>query len=65
MDGVKKDGPAEKGGMKKGDVIIAMDGHKIGNVYDYMFQLSKLESGKITIVEVLRNGKKEVLLVQP
>ncbi len=65
VDGVKKDGPAEKGGMKKGDVIIAMDGHKIGNVYDYMFQLSKLESGKITIVEVLRNGKKEVLLVQP
>ncbi|MBI5217501.1 MAG: M20/M25/M40 family metallo-hydrolase [Bacteroidia bacterium] len=64
VDGVKKDGPAEKGGMKKGDIIIAMDGQKVTNIYDYMFRLAKLEHGKTVIVEVLRGGKKEVLLIQ-
>lgn len=64
VDGVKKDGPAEKAGIKKGDIIIAIDGNKVSNVYDYMFRLSKLAKGKITSVEILRNGVKEIVIVQ-
>lgn len=63
VDGVRKDGPADKGGVKKGDIIIAMDGKKVSNVYDYMFCLSKLQRGKTVSVEVLRGENKEILLI--
>lgn len=64
VDGVTKDGPADKGGMKKGDVIIAINGMKVGNIYDYMTRLQKLKKGMTASVEVIRNGKNEVLIVQ-
>jgi hypothetical protein len=32
VDGVTKDGPAYKGGMKKGDIITAIDGQKVGDI---------------------------------
>ncbi|MBU0486875.1 MAG: M20/M25/M40 family metallo-hydrolase [Bacteroidetes bacterium] len=62
--GVREGGPAQLGGIKKGDVIKGMGGIPITNIYDYMFQLGKLKSGQTINVEVLRNGKTEVLLIQ-
>ncbi len=64
IDGVTKEGPADKGGMKKGDVIVAMNGMKVGNIYEYMSRLQKLKPGMTVNVEILRNGRKEVLLIQ-
>jgi aminopeptidase YwaD len=64
VDGVRKGGPAEAGGIKKGDRIIAIDGQPVTNIYDYMTRLGKLKSGQVTSVEVMRNGKKEIILVQ-
>ena len=63
VDGVRKGGPAEKGGMKKGDIIIALDGEPVKNIYDYMGRLSKLHKGQVITVDVLRNGEKKVLLI--
>lgn len=64
IDGVTKEGPADKGGMKKGDVIVAMNGMKVGNIYEYMSRLQKLKPGMTVNVEILRDGRKEVLLIQ-
>lgn len=64
VEGVRKDGPAEKSGMLKGDVIIAINGLPVANIYDYMSRLGKLRAGERANIEVLRNGKKEVLIVQ-
>ncbi len=64
VDGVRKEGPAARAGIMKGDVIIAMNGLQVGNIYDYMARLNTLNAGDTVIVEVMRNGKKEVLLVQ-
>lgn len=64
VDGIRKGGPAEKAGMLKGDIIIAIDGKKIKNIYDYMHRLNQLEKGKTASVDVLRKGKEHVLLVQ-
>jgi hypothetical protein len=63
-DMVKKDGPAFKGGMLKGDVITAIDGKPIKNIYEYMSRLKQLQKGQLISVDVLRNGQKVVLLVQ-
>ena len=55
---------AEAGGMKKGDIIISVDGKPVNNIGDYMFRMSQLKRGQSINIEVLRNGKKEVLLIQ-
>ncbi|MGB4205769.1 MAG: M20/M25/M40 family metallo-hydrolase [Bacteroidales bacterium] len=64
VDGVRQEGPAARAGIIKGDVIIAMNGLQVGNIYDYMARLNTLNAGDTVTVEVMRNGKKEVLLVQ-
>jgi len=64
IDGLRKGGPADKAGMKKMDIIIAIDGKVIKNIYDYMHRLNTLEKGKTASVDVLRDGEKVVLLVQ-
>jgi S1-C subfamily serine protease len=64
VDGVRPGGPAAGGGMQKGDIIVAVNGESVTNIYDYMHRLKKLEAGQIITVDVLRNNKKEVLLIQ-
>ncbi len=64
VDFVRPGGPAKKGGMIKGDIITAIDGMPVGDIYEYMGRLKKLEAGKIITVDVIREDKKEVLLVQ-
>jgi S1-C subfamily serine protease len=56
--------PADKGGMKKGDMIMALDGKPVNNVYDYMFRLQKLKRGQLVIVTIGRDGKNIDLLIQ-
>lgn len=64
VDGVTKEGPADRGGMLKGDVIISINGLKVGNIYEYMSRLGTLKHGQTIIVEVIRGEKPEVLLIQ-
>lgn len=63
-DVVIKEKPADKAGMQSGDIIIAIDGYPVGDVYEYMERLSKLKTGQIITVEVIRKENKEVLIVQ-
>jgi hypothetical protein len=56
--------PAALGGMKKGDIIISINGKTINNIQDYMFRMGQLKHGQTINVEVIRDGKKEVLLIQ-
>ncbi len=64
VDGVRKDGPAARAGIRKGDVIVAINGLSVSNVYEYMARLNTLVAGEIVSVEVMRDGRKEILLVQ-
>ncbi|MBN1132599.1 MAG: M20/M25/M40 family metallo-hydrolase [Bacteroidales bacterium] len=56
--------PAAMGGMKKGDIITAIDGKKVGNIYDYMSRLGQLEEGQSVIVTVKRENDTLQLLIQ-
>ncbi len=64
IDGVTKDGPADKGAMKKGDIIIAINGMQVGNIYEYMSRLQKLKLGTTISVEIIREEKKQILIIQ-
>jgi aminopeptidase YwaD len=56
--------PAALGGMKKGDIITAINGKTVNNIQDYMFRMGQLKHGQTISVEVLRDDKKVVLLIQ-
>lgn len=64
IDGVTKEGPADKGGLHKGDIITGINGLPVGNIYEYMSRLQKLKQGMTISVEIIRNEKEQVLLVQ-
>ena len=63
-DAVTPGKPAALGGMKKGDIITAINGKSVNNIQDYMSGWDSLKHGQTISVEILRNGKKEVLLIQ-
>ena len=63
-DVVIKGKPAYKAGMKNGDIIVAINSKPVKDIYEYMTLLGDLKPGQTITVDVLRNDKKEVLLVQ-
>lgn len=64
VDGVTKDKPAYRAGMKKGDIITAIEGKPVKNIYDYMARLQTLEAGTRVSVDIIRDGKPTVLIVE-
>ena len=50
--------------MKKGDIITAIEGKKVGNIYDYMNRLQTLEAGQRISVDIIRDDKETVLIIQ-
>jgi S1-C subfamily serine protease len=64
VDLVSKGKAAERGGIRNGDIITAIDGMAVKNIYDYMYRLSKLTANQRISVEVLREGRKEILIIQ-
>ena len=50
--------------MLKGDIIVSINGEKVKDIYEYMHRLKKLKVGEMITVDVLRDGKKKVLIVQ-
>ena len=62
VDKVIKDSPAEKAGIKKGDVIIRFNGRKINDIIDLKIELF-FSQGENEIV-VKRNGKEIKMNIQ-
>ncbi|MBE0641921.1 MAG: M28 family peptidase, partial [Bacteroidales bacterium] len=64
VDAVRPEGPAGHAGMLKGDVITAINGKSVGNIYDYMARLKGLEKGMTITLDILRDARRQVLIVQ-
>ena len=65
LSGVRGGGPAEKAGLKGGDIIIEFAGQKIANIYDYTYALDAVKIGQPVDVVVLRDGQRVTLKVTP
>ncbi len=63
IDGVTSGKPASKAGLLKGDIIIAIDGKKVGSIYDYMARMKAYSPGQIISVDIMRGNEKKVFLV--
>ena len=57
VDGVSDNKPAQKAGLKAGDVIVAIGDYKTNSLENYMQALGKFKKGERTTVTYLRNGQ--------
>lgn len=64
LSGVAEGGPAEKGGLRGGDIMIRFAHRDINNIYDYTAALGELKPKDHVEVEYIRNGKVEKTTVE-
>ena len=60
---LEENGPAEKGGLLVGDILVAVGGQSVSDPDDLFAELNRATVGKPTSVEVLRGGKPETVNV--
>jgi Tol biopolymer transport system component len=65
LGGVRSDSPAEKGGLRGGDVIVEFAGQKITNIYDYTYALDAAKIGQPMRMVVERDRRRVTLTVIP
>ena len=65
LGGVAKNGPASKGGVKGGDIIVELAGKKIENIYDYTYAIEALKIGQEVTMVVKRGAEKVSLKLIP
>lgn len=65
ISGAAKDSPAEKAGLKSGDVIFEFDQTKIENIYDYVYMLQSVKPNIKTKIKILRESKNLELDITP
>ena len=63
--GLAKGGPAEKAGLRPGDVVVELAGRAIANIYDYSYALDALKAGEPVAVVVERDGARVSLTITP
>jgi aminopeptidase YwaD len=61
VDGVSENKPAQKAGIKVGDVLLKLGDHQFTDVQSYMGALNKFNKGETTNVK-LQRGKEELVL---
>jgi hypothetical protein len=57
IGGIVPESPADKSGLKQGDLITEFNGMKIENMMDYTSALGQARPGQVVSVKVLRDGK--------
>jgi serine protease Do len=61
---VTSGGPAEKAGIKRGDVVVTFDGKEINEMKDLPYIVGSTPVGKEVAVEVIRKGRTERIQVK-
>jgi hypothetical protein len=56
LSGVRPGGAAERAGLRRGDVIVAMGKQEVRSIEDLMFVLNSSQPGQTSTVTVLREG---------
>ena len=64
LSGVLEGGPAAKGGVKPGDVLVAVNGNSTKDVRQLLNQISQISPGNEATLKILRKDKELELRVQ-
>ncbi|MBV8677955.1 MAG: M20/M25/M40 family metallo-hydrolase [Planctomycetaceae bacterium] len=63
LDGVREGSPAQKGGLKGGDIVVGFGGKPVSTIYDYTESLGRYKPGDTVEIVVKRDGKEATLTV--
>ncbi|MBI5180935.1 MAG: PDZ domain-containing protein, partial [Nitrospirae bacterium] len=59
-----KGGPAEKAGIKRGDIIVELEGKKITDIAQLPRMVARMEAGKKVNIKIVRdNEAKEITAI--
>ena len=58
INDVFKGDPAEKAGIKRGDVVVEINGHKVKDANDFVSKVRTLAPNSVAKLQVIRKGKK-------
>ncbi len=61
---VIKDSPAEKVGIKRGDIIIEVDNQEVNSPDELQNKIRSIEIGKMANIKIIRNGEEISLMVK-
>jgi len=65
LSGVREGSPAEKAGIRGGDIIVKLGNRDIKNIYDYTYALQEMKGGEEIEIVVMRDGQKLSLKITP
>jgi Zn-dependent M28 family amino/carboxypeptidase len=65
LDGVRPGSPAEKAGLRAGDLIIKLGKTPVKNVYDYTYALGEMMPGEEVEIAIRRDGRDMTLKITP
>jgi hypothetical protein len=65
LDGVRPGSPAEKAGMRAGDIVVKLGKMPIKNVYDYTYALGEMRGGEEIEAVIRRDGKEMTMKITP
>jgi hypothetical protein len=65
LTGARGGSPADKAGLKAGDIIVEFAGQKIANIYDYTYALDAVKIGEPVKVAVMRDGRRLEVSIVP
>ncbi|MFI5143711.1 MAG: M28 family peptidase [Thermoanaerobaculales bacterium] len=57
LSGVRGGSPADKAGLKGGDVVVRFGDREVRNIYDYMYALGDHKAGDVVTFKVQRGGE--------
>lgn len=63
LAGVRPDGPADKAGLKRGDLLVGLAGQEVRDIYDMMFVLRQAKPGQQVDAVVVRDDERLTLPV--
>jgi len=64
VSGILPDSPAEKGGLKRGDILLSIDGKPVAGVGEFKLLVASIPAGKDVDLVLWRQGEKKNLVVK-
>ena len=64
VSGISAGSPADKAGIRRGDVIVSFDGNEVKEMHQLPFMVATTPVGKKVAVEILRDGSRKTLQVE-
>jgi S1-C subfamily serine protease len=65
IDEVNQDSPAEKAGIKTGDVVVEYDGERVRSARQFTRLIQETPEGRSVAIGLLRDGKKQTVNATP